>query len=245
MKKVYTVLFMMVMVFSLASCGAGTAAGGGDGSNGSSQAQISYKDTESLINAMNLEVDETIADLNSEYEKLIADINTYDEYKKNKKKVEEYYAEVTKTSEDLCIRLREYSINYAQLIISSGKSSEDMYDDLEEIYEAIYEDAGDKVYDEIYDGVLDDMYESFYDGVVGDGYDYAPYDEWYDTLSDEYDLWSDTLSGVYDIWSDFGSDIYDFWSDLGSDLWNNDINKAKETINSYQEEVAELKKEEK
>ena len=135
----------------------------------------------------------------------------------------------------------DYSLYYAELIIKSDKSNGDKYDDLEELYENIYENAGEKIYDEIYDGILDKMYKDFYDGILEDAYDNAPYDEWSDARSDEYDWWSDTRSNTYDDWSDCRSDVYDFWSDIRSEIWDDDIQKAEKKMKDFQEEIDKLK----
>ena len=55
------------------------------------------------------------------------------------------------------------------------------YDELEELYNRIYDDAGNEIYDGIYDGILEDMYDDFYDGLLDDAYDneeYSEYSEW-------------------------------------------------------------------
>lgn len=138
----------------------------------------------------------------------------------NTDKVEAFYKQVCGDTQNLCIRMREYSINYAEAIMASDKSNDDKYKDFEELYDCIYDDAGDDIYDEIYDGILDDIYDDFYDGILDDAYDNgAPYDEW----------------------SDFRSDVYDFWSDMRSELWDDDIERAEEKIVDFQEDVEKLK----
>ena len=173
---------------------------------------------------------------------MVTEIDTYEMYLESTDKVEAFYKKVYDDTKNLCIRMREYSINYAEAIMASDKSNDDKYKDFEGLYDCIYDDAGDDIYDEIYDGILDDIYDDFYDGILDDAYDNgAPYDEWSDARSNEYDWWSDARSDVYDEWSDFRSDVYDFWSDMRSELWDDDIERAEEKIVDFQEDVEKLK----
>lgn len=195
-----------------------------------------------LDETVSTDVDNTISVMKAEYEKVITDIDTYEKYLKNTDKVELFYKQVYEDAKQLCIRMREYSLNYAEVIMASDKSNDDKYKDFEKLYDCIYDDAGDDIYDEIYDGILDDIYDDFYDGILDDAYDDgAPYDEWSDARSDEYDWWSDARSDVYDEWSDFRSDVYDFWSDMRSELWDDDVERAEEKIVEFQEDIEKLK----
>ena len=197
---------------------------------------------EELNEVVTTDVENTIASIQAEYDKLITEIDTYDKYLENTDKIEAFYEQICEENRLLCIRMREYSVSYAKEIMASDKSNDEKYDDLEELYDCIYDDAGDEIYDEIYDGILDDMYDDFYDGILDDVYDNgAPYDEWSDARSDEYDWWSDARSDTYDEWSDFRSDIYDFWSDMRSALWKDDIEKAEKEIMDFQEDIEKIK----
>lgn len=210
-----------------------------DNTDDVSEKQIGF---EELNEAVSTDVENTVSAIKSEYEKLVTEIDTYEKYLENTDKVEAFYKQVCEDTKNLCIRMREYSINYAEAIMASDKSNDDKYKDFEELYDCIYDNAGDDIYDEIYDGVLDDIYDDFYDGILDDAYDDgAPYDEWSDARSNEYDWWSDARSDVYDEWSDFRSDVYDFWSDMRSELWDDDIERAEEKIVDFQEDVEKLK----
>lgn len=195
-----------------------------------------------LDKIVSTDIENTISNIKSEYEKLVTDIDTYDKYLKNTDKVQVFYKLVCENTKYLCIRMREYSINYVEEIMASDKSNSDKYKNFNDLYDCIYDDAGDDIYDEIYDGILDDIYDDFYGGILDDAYDNgAPYNEWSDARSDEYDWWSDTRSDVYDEWSDFRSDVYDFWSDMRSELWDDNIDKAKEKIVNFQKDIEKLK----
>lgn len=189
------------------------------------------------------DVEDTIASIKAENEKLVTDIDTYNKYLENTDKMEAFYQQICNDVRLLCIRMREYSIQYAENIMRSDQSNDDKYDDLEELYDCIYDDAGDEIYDEIYEDIFDDLYDAFYDGILDDAYDNgAQYDEWLEALSDEYDWWLDARSDIYDEWSDFRSDVYDFWSDIRSELWDDDIEKAEEKIADFQDDIEKLKR---
>lgn len=259
-KKICTLLFFGSCLFFVSACGnkvasddtnnvqdssqieetleSGNTEESKDNTGNEAREQIGLKELNEIVSA---DVENTISTIKSEYEKLVTDIDTYEKYLENTDKVEAFYGQVCEDTRLLCIRMREYSINYAEEIMASDKSR-DKYKDFEELYDCIYDDAGDDIYDEIYDGILDDIYDDFYDGILDDAYDNgASYDEWSNTRSDEYDWWSDARSDVYDEWSDFRSDVYDFWSDMRSELWDDDIERAEEKIVDFREDVEKIK----
>lgn len=191
------------------------------------------------------DVEDTVAALSTEYEALKAEINTYAKYLDSTDKMEAFYVRIQDTNYSLCVRMYEYSLDYAESIVNSDMSNDEKYDELEELYDSIYDDAGNEIYDGIYDGILEDMYDDFYDGLLDDAYDneeYSEYSEWSDARSDEYEWWSDTRSQVYEDWSDMRSDIYEFQSDLRGELWSDDIDKAQEKIEDFREDIEKLNK---
>lgn len=217
-----------------------------DAENNSSESQkekaeISANSIEELNDLVSKDVENSISELKTEYEQLKGEINTYDKYSENTDKIETFYNNVSKTNNELCLKMYEYSLKYAELIISSDKSFEDKYDDLDEIYDNIYDDAYDDIYDGIYDGVLADIYDDFYNGILEEAYDTVPYDKWYNARSDEYDLLSDTRSDVYDALLECRSDIYEFCSDLRSDILKKDAEKAEKTIEDFREDIKKLR----
>ena len=191
------------------------------------------------------DVEDTVAALNAEYEGLKAEIDTYAKYLDNTDKMEAFYAKIRDTNYSLCVRMYEYSLDYAESIVNSDMTNDDKYDELEELYNRIYDDAGNEIYDGIYDGILEDMYDDFYDGLLDDAYDneeYSEYSEWYDARSNEYEWWYDTRSDVYEDWYDMRSDIYEFQSDLRGELWSDDIDKAHKKIEDFREDIEKLNK---
>ena len=183
------------------------------------------------------DVENTISALYADYEDLKTNIDTYDKYLASIDKMEAFYTKVYETNNSLCFKMRKYSLDYAELIIASNLSNDDKYDELDELYDNVYEDAADEIYDGIYDGILADMYDDFYGGILHDAYRTASYDEWSEALSDEYDLWSDTKSDVYDDWSDYRSDVYDFWSDVRSEIYSDDMDRAKKKIADFRDDL--------
>lgn len=257
MKKFLSIFLASLMMVVLTACGNTTSntPNTSSSSNESNKEQfttnkkpntkdvniINVKSIDELDEKLETEIDNTVAALTAESEKLNKDINTFDKYKKNSNKIEDFYEKIVKTNRDLCIRLCEYSLSYAEKIISSDMDSDDKYDELDEIYENVYNDAGDEIYEQIYDGILDDLYKNYYDGILDDAYDTIPYRDWVDARSQEYDWWTDARSDVYDDWTDIRSDIYSFWSDVKGKIYNNEVDKAKEKIERFRKRIIKLK----
>lgn len=188
------------------------------------------KDSEDAINA-----------LNTEWQALSETITTYDEYLKNVERVEAFYEKINNNTEQLCVRLQEYALKYAELIMSSDMSNDDKYDDFDDLKDCIYDDATDDLKKGIYDGLLEDMQDALYDEVLDDSEDADSYSEWYDTRSDEYENWYDTRSDVYEHWYDTRSDIYSFYYDMRGELWSDDIERAEELMENFKQDIDKLK----
>ncbi len=193
-----------------------------------------------IEDAVEKDVKDTLSSVNAKYEELTADIDTYDKFVSNTDRVESFYNGILEDTKAICVRMREYSIAYAEAVLSLDMSEYDKYDELEGLYDCIYDDAGDDIYDGIYDDLFDDLYDSFYDGIIDEAYDSIPYKEWSEVHSGEYERWSDTRSDIYDEWSDCRSDIYELWSDVGSELFDDDIERAYDKINDFKDDVAKL-----
>lgn len=199
-----------------------------------------------LDDIVSKDVEETIAELTTEYEQLKSDVDSYAKYLKNAKNMRAFYINALKINRSLCVKMYGYALAYAEAVVSSGDSSKDIYNDLEKIYEIIYDDNGQDMYDKIYDGILADMYDVFYDGILADAYDneeYSDYTEWSDARSDEYKWWSDARSDIYEDWSDMRSDIYKFWSIVRSEVYSDDIEDAKKEIEDFRNHYEKIKKE--
>ena len=106
------------------------------------------------------DVEDTLNKLKTDQEKLTSEINTYEKYVDNVTKVEAYYNETLEETNQLGIRLREYSLKYAQVVLDMQNGYDEKYDELDGIYDCIYEDAGDDMYD-IYDVILQNLYDTY------------------------------------------------------------------------------------
>ena len=205
------------------------------------QSAVQAGSLEELEEKVASDVEESIAALQEEYTALVTDIDSYEKYLESVETVEGFYAKVLNETQSLCVRMREYSLEYAQVILASDKENGDKYDDLEELYDCVYDEAGENIYDEIYDGILDDIYDDFYNGILDEAYEEAEYSEWSEARANEYDWWSDARSDVYDEWSDFRSEVYDFWSDLRGETWDDDMEKAWEVVEDFTKDIEKLK----
>lgn len=186
------------------------------------------------------DIEDTVSELTKEYEELKAEIDTYDKYVANTDKVEAFYTKIYETHYALCIRIREYSLQFAETIVDSDISNDDKYDELKDIIDVFYDDAGDDINDGFYDGILDDMNDDFYDGILDDKPDGVEYREWSKAHSNEYKMWSNTRSDVYKDWSDFRSDVYTFGSDVRSEIYGNDIERAEKKIEKFRKDIEKL-----
>ena len=90
---------------------------------------------------------------------------------------------------------------------------------------------------------MEDIYDVYYDGILDDAYDTVEYKEWSNARSEEYERWSDVRSAAYECWSDFRSEVYEFWSDMRSEFWDDDIDRAQEKIQDFQDDILQLKEE--
>ena len=255
MKKVISMTLALVMAASLAACGGGASSGSSAAAQSApaptpestaAEAQdstASAGDDGTLYGTASADIESTVSSLTAAYEALTADIATYDDYVANVDRVEAFYATVVKETRNLCIRLREYGADYVDSVLSSGLTCDEMYDELDVLYDDLYDDAGGDVYDEIYDDLMGDLYDVFYDGILKDAYDTVDYSDWADTHSNEYEFWSDAHSDIYDEWSDFHSDIYDLWSDVRGELWDDDLDRAAEKLADFRADLQSLKEE--
>lgn len=176
----------------------------------------------------------------TEWERLAAAITDYDSYVSHSEEVKAFYAKAEQTSGEICVQMCRYAIEYAEAVLASGASCDDMYDAVDGIYDLLYDDMGDEIYDGIYDGLFDELYDALYDGALDDRPDSVEYSAWSDVRSDEYDLWSDTRSEAYDQWSDARSDVYDFWSDVRDELYDEDPEKAREEIEDFRADIVKM-----
>ena len=212
-----------------------------DSSTDSSENTAEPGTLEALEANVNKDVENAISALTSEMDTLVADIDSFDKYVENVDRMEAFYTKACTDSSLLGICLMEHSVAYAEFIMNADTDFDDKYDDLDELYDVVYEDAGDEFYDGIYEGILDEMYDIFYDELLDDAYDTVSYEKWTDARSNEYEWWADARSDCYEIWLDTRSDIYEFWTDLRSATYEKDAEEAAEIIVDFKEDIEELK----
>ena len=235
MKKIIAITLTLIMAVAMTACSGETTV------TTSEEKQVSVGTIEELEALIEEDVTNTTSALNTEYEELVAEINTFEAYKNNIEKVQDFYNRISAENREMCIRMREYSVAYAKLITGSNAANDEKEDAIDSMYDAIYDDACGDIYDAIYDDLMGDMYDAFYDGVVSDGYDYVAYERWYDMSSEAYDMWSDCGSDIYDQWSDCGSDVYDFWSDIYSAMWDDDEADIQEEIEGFEADIKAMR----
>lgn len=239
MRKILTTIFLICLITSFAACGQAV-----DNNTATEQfpgkIKVSVASLDELNDKIMEDIDSSTAKLNDEWIELNSSIKSYEQYKSNAEKIEAFYGKVLEETHQLCLRMYIYSLEYARFIMDSDRSFGEKYDDFEELYDNVYDDAGDDIYDAIYDGILDEMYDAFYGGLLEDAYEEVAYGEWSEEMSDAYDIWSDTKSDVYDEWSDMKSDIYDFCSDMREEMWDKDQERADKKYNDFLEDVKRL-----
>lgn len=248
MKKLLVVLLTVGVITSFSACGETTPSESTDkneerniiAESFTGEVVVSVTSLDELNDKVMEDVDTSLTKLNNEWAELNSGIDSYEKYKRNTDKIEKFYGKVLEETHGICMRLYVYSLEYARYIMDSDKSFGEKYDDFEELYDTVYEDAGDDIYDAIYDGILDEMYDAFYDGILSDSYDEVAYGEWYEANTDAYDIWSDTKSDVYDEWSDMKSDIYDFWVDMREEMWDKDQERAEKKYNDFLEDTKKI-----
>lgn len=213
----------------------------GNNSEKESEAAVEPGTLEALEVAVTKDVEDAIAALTTEMDTLVAEIDAFDQYIENADKMEAFYKKVCNDSALLGICLMEHAVTYAEFIMNSDADFDDKYDNLDELYDVVYEDSEDEFYDGIYDGILEEMYDIFYDELLDNAYDSAPYEKWLDARSNEYEWLLDARSDTYEIWLDTRSDIYEFWLDLRGAAFEKDAKEMASIINDFKEDIAELK----
>ena len=192
---------------------------------------------DTLESQIEKDVEATLTALYDEWELLDENIYDFQSYLDYADVIKSFYEKTEQVSEELCLRMSQYSIAYAEQILGMDESTDDMYDEIEIIYDCVYDDMGDEIYDNIYDGMLEEMYDSYYDGVLDEQPDDVKYGTWSEARSDEYKMWSECRSNTYGQWSDFRSDVYGFWSDLRSELYNDDLEGAWDEVDDFRKDV--------
>ena len=194
---------------------------------------IDFSPLKSLEDKINNETENSVSALSEKYSALKAEIPTYSEYIEKIAEIESFYGETENVSKQISDSLKNFASLYAETVLDSGLTADQMYDAIDGIYDCIYDNAADILYDGIYSGLLENIYDDFYSGILDDAYDQIPYSEWSNARSNEYKLWNNARSTCYKQWSDMRSEIYELWSDMRSKLYDNDIDKAREILGNF------------
>ena len=197
--------------------------------------------TEEMDIIIEADVDAMISSLSSEFDTLQSELDSYEKYKADSTRTEEFYDHVVEEVEKASGRLREYTLRYAEIIIDSDMGYRDQYDALSDITDAVYSGAGPTLNREIYSGILKKAQRYFYEKVLKTGFDIAPYSEVSSFRSDEYSNNSDARSDVYSEISDLRSDVYSFISDLRSAVYSKDTDKIEHKIERFRRDTEKFK----
>lgn len=252
-RKVMAAFLAAATALTLAACGGATSTGNASDSvtaksspkTAAPQTDRKILTLDELQATVDKEATDGVASIKAEYDALMPKISDYAAYTANVGEVDAFYGKVLQQVDELGVTMRERAVDYAATVLSSGKSASEQYDDIDEMYDRIYEDAGDTIYDGVYDGILQDAYSGIYDGVVQSGYDIVAYQEWSDASSQAYKRWSDTSSDVYKSISDFRSDVYGFYSDIKGEIFAKDTERAQEKMERFQKKIDAIKAEQK
>lgn len=202
---------------------------------------ISVSTMDELEEFIDQDVDEVISGLLEEYETIKATLEDFDAYQANPTMTEDFYNKTVTEIDGLSLRLREYAMKYAEIIMTSEDDYSDKYDDLEDIYDEVYEDAAEEIYDKIYDDLLDDMYDDIYEGIIDDAYDNVSYSVWDEARSAEYSMWDEARSEIYSMYDATRSDIYHFYDRMRSHTYKKDDAKIDKDMAKFQKKINKLK----
>ena len=197
-------------------------------------------DDDTLEDAVDSQTEALVRSLTDQFSQLAGEITSYDAYTANVDKVKAFYDTVVTETSHVLLMMRKDCLAYARALMASGESSDEIYEDLDDINDYVYEDGCEDLSDAVYDQLFEDISDAFYDGVLEDS-DAAPdVASWSDVHSSEFNMWSHARSDVYDAISDCSSDIFDFTHHVERDLSNDDPDKASERINGFAADTQEL-----
>lgn len=203
---------------------------------------ISQNNTSGLYDSMTAEEELLYNNLNNERKILCNEVNNYEKYKNNRDKVKGFYDKSLKSSEKFTISLREYALKYTKVIVDSNKETDEIYENLEKIYDEIYDEIATDFYDDVYKGVLNDMYEFYYEDVLtSDSKDITDYNMYLEDRTQQYKWYSETRSSVYTMYLKTKSDIYGFYSKIRRDVYAEDGEALEKDIKEFESEINKMK----
>ena len=185
--------------------------------------------------AVMADLESTLEALENEWKEISTEVDTFEKYVADPDRIEEFYDKIVETVEALCLRQRQFAIEYANVILQSD--SQTKYRDLMYLHSSLYGDSRREILGATYNGILKKIHQYYYNGILKKGKKTASYSVWNEARSDEYSWWSDARSTVYSTWSDTYSDIYSFWSDLRSEVYSKDWDTAQKVIDKFQKKL--------
>ncbi len=190
------------------------------------------------------DIDATVESLENDLEQLERQITSFADFRNQEDEVEAYYEQVLTETEDLCIRIREYTAEYAEVILS-GYNSDDYYtwlEILDTFYDFVYDDVLEDLNDEIYEDLFEDLQETFYEDIIEKAANKADPAVYAEVSSAQEERHETCRTAVYSAYRNCESDILDFWADLESDLWDEDMEAAEEDIADFRTLIENLKR---
>lgn len=216
MKKLLSLLFTMVIVFSLFACGKQSAT-----DNPSILPKVSYdrNDPESILNAMASEfvfTSRSIRDDSEDISKQIKD--SYDSYDKNKTAVIDFYENSLEKAEILYDTIEIISVDYFEYVAGHDLDEYKVWRFTEDFYNA--RDHGMDDFYKAWEIAYDEIYHTCEDAIE-DASDTLEYAEYVDVWSDMYMAHLDAYEAMYSALSDAWSKSYqdhsstDFYDNSG------------------------------
>lgn len=199
---------------------------------------------EELKNNAKEDIDYLVKELDATWKQLSEEINTFDSYMAHKDKIASFYKEIVKKSKDFTIKTRAYTLRYAEVIIHSDNSWDVKYDEIDKIYDDLYDGVLEDLYEGVYETLLDKIYD-YYDQIIEEASDSVSYEQYLDISNNEYKNYLDAASDVYKEYLDSADDIHKFYLDLLEQINDKDLEKAKEVIQEFQKNLETFENEEK
>lgn len=240
MKKLMILLVSAAMVLSLVACG-NSQSGNTNNTPADNKGPIVTSGNGGYEEKISMDVQTLISDLTKESENLIGSIQSYDDYVNKAADVEAFYEKILNKNKAFWLDLYKDSLAWITEIVSSNKEYKDKTDDMDDVYDATYDDAPEEIYYYIYEDVFENVYEAIYDGVLKDipeGVDYA---DWLDVRTTEYRNWLESRSDMYEEWLDNRSELYEFIIEVQSDLADDDTSKVDKELSKFQKKIDKMK----
>ena len=191
--------------------------------------KVVLRDNDKFQETLEKKSEKSIQAMTDRYTAMSKEIGgTYEGYKNNTDKINDWYAFCETETENFCNEASQYCYAYYQNIAKDGiqdnstwtKEMEDGYTiwtrEMEDYYKACT-------------GLYESAFKDF-DRVLTKAYDQADYDQVYTVYSDLSDGYQSACSSLYDVYSRAYSDLYDFYQEV----WNDYYNGQKDIMEAYE-----------